>query len=112
MFAELTERECRNAIALEYDKAAREYPPFASLHEGWAVMQEEWEEDFRELSAASLCSILPLSPCFMRGSGSAYQKKGAECVKINRPPRTESSSVRGGLLSVRSLLRGITAGRG
>lgn len=34
MFAELTERECRNAIALEYDKAAREHPPFASLHEG------------------------------------------------------------------------------
>lgn len=53
MFAELTERECRNAIALEYDKAAREYPPFASLHEGWAVMQEEWEEAFRELSTAA-----------------------------------------------------------
>ena len=53
MFAELTERECRNAIALEYDKAAREYPPFASLHEGWAVMREEWEEAFRELSAAA-----------------------------------------------------------
>ena len=53
MFAELTERECRNAIALEYDKAAREHPPFASLHEGWAVMREEWEEAFRELSAAA-----------------------------------------------------------
>lgn len=53
MFAELTERECRNAIALEYDKAAREHQPFASLHEGWAVMREEWEEAFRELSAAA-----------------------------------------------------------
>ena len=56
--------------------------------------------------------ILPLSPCFMRGSGPAYQKKGAECVKMKRPPRTESSSVRGGLLSVWIALRGITAGRG
>lgn len=53
MFAELTERECRNAIALEYDKAVREHSPFASLHEGWAVMREEWEEAFRELSAAA-----------------------------------------------------------
>lgn len=53
MFAELTERECRNAIALEYDKAAREHPPFASLHEGWAVMREEWEEAAKELSSVA-----------------------------------------------------------
>lgn len=53
MFAELTERECRNAIALEYDKAAREHPHFASLHEGWAVMREEQEETFKEIAGAA-----------------------------------------------------------
>ena len=53
MFAELTERECRNAIALEYDKAVREHPPFSSLHEGWAVMREEQEETFKEVTGAA-----------------------------------------------------------
>lgn len=53
MFSPATESRCRLAIQAEYHKAKKEHGDFASLHEGWAVMREEWEEAFRELSAAA-----------------------------------------------------------
>ena len=53
MFSPATESRCRLAIQAEYHKAKKEHRDFGSLHEGWAVMREEWEEAFRELSAAA-----------------------------------------------------------
>lgn len=53
MFSPATESRCKLAIQAEYHKARKEHGDFASLHEGWAVMREEWEETFRELSAAA-----------------------------------------------------------
>ena len=53
MFSPATESRCRLAIQAEYHKAKKEHGDFGSLHEGWAVMREEWEEVSRELSAAA-----------------------------------------------------------
>lgn len=53
MFSPATESQCRLAIQAEYHKAKKEHGDFGSLHEGWAVMREEWEETFEEVTGAA-----------------------------------------------------------
>lgn len=53
MFSPATESRCRLAIQAEYHKAKKEHGDFQSLHEGWAVMREEWEEAAKELSSVA-----------------------------------------------------------
>lgn len=53
MFSPATESRCRLAIQAEYHKAKKEHGDFGSLHEGWAVMREEWEEAAKELSSVA-----------------------------------------------------------
>ncbi len=54
MFAPTTKALCQDAVFAEMSEACKTNPPFNSLHEGWAVMKEEFEEAQDELEKVNL----------------------------------------------------------